>query len=478
MMLALLACVSVASAESAPQSDSTSWPAQRQTPAGAAACRWEPTAPAPIPEWHFTWKGARRFKTGLAVWASPAVAIVNGRPMAFIGGCDQTLHALDLLSKEQIWFKVTNGEIGDAPAVADVRGKPAVFWGSSDRYVYACVAETGERLWSRELVAPTASQAPALMSAPLVHDGILYICCFVFDKAVPTQQQNGWLFALDAEKGRLLWRHEIAQGPLNAPAGRMLNGRFTLFVAARKGLLQAYAVSARGPEFLWKYQMPHEVLACPALEENTERPLLFLGSKFGDLIALDAATGAKRWRRMTGNWIDNNACVVSMNGENVVVVGSHDYSVYALRAADGSLLWRRALGGEVYSAPCAFAFEGGTALAAASLDNHLYVLNGTDGKVITSFFTGQPVWDKVTKGETLWGSPAAVAAGDNSVLVHGSYNGSVYVLPVGGETSLRAKARSSAALWKGLGVVFGVFTLIILPATLLVARRPPDNPTR
>jgi len=128
---------------------------------GRAACAWDARPGAlPLREWHFQGKGERRYRRGLAVWASPAAAVVDGRPTAFIGGCDQTLYALDLENKERRWFKITNGEIADAPAVGTVDGRPVVFWGSADRYVYAHRADDGSCLWTRELVAPVGQIQP------------------------------------------------------------------------------------------------------------------------------------------------------------------------------------------------------------------------------------------------------------------------------------------------------------------------------
>jgi len=442
----------------------TIWPAQRGTASARGVCKWVSETPPPeIREWHFRHKSNRRYKTGLAVWASPAVAVVGGRPMAFIGGYDQTMHALDLAAKEECWAKITNGEICDAPAVGEVDGELVVFWGSADRSVYAYAAATGRRVWTRELVAGTSTMTWARLSAPLLHDGTLYVTCFAYDKALPRNMQKGWLCALDMRTGAERWRREVSQGPVGAPVGRRIGGRFIVFVAAQKGLLQALDCTGTEPRPVWTFQMPHEVLGSPAVEEDTERPLLFLGSKFGNLIAIDALTGREVWQRMAGNWIDNTASVGKVDGENIVVVGSHDYNLYAFRVADGAMLWRRHLGGEVFSAPVLFELEGRPAVAACALDNHLYVLDARSGTVITAFYTGQPIWDKVSKGETLWGSPVVFEAGSQTALVHGSFNDTVYVLPVLGETTLRARARSSAALWRGLGIVLVLFLGVVVP---------------
>jgi len=473
VLVAMLASPCGAGADLAEVPD-TLWPALRGTAEGRATCQWPASmSPPNVREWHFQSKSRRRYRPGLAVWASPAIALVGGRPMAFLGGYDQALHALDLVDKERKWFKITNGAIGAAPAVGQVNGRTVVFWGSADRTVYAHFALNGTRLWTRELVKPTNTMGEAEVSSPLLHDSKLYITCFVYDRALARNDQKGWLFALDMASGRVVWQLEATQGPLSSPVGREMDGRFVVFVAARRGLLQAFDVSGEQPTRLWSYQMPHEVLGSPAVEEGTERPLLFLGSKFGNLVALDARTGEERWKRMAGNWIDNSACIGMLEGERVVFVGSHDYNVYAFRAADGALLWRRHLGGEVYSAP-AFFFKGEPMLAVAALDNRVYVLNAKSGKVVTSYYTGRPIWDKVAKGETLWGSPAILAAGEQTAIVHGSFNDWVYVLPVTGECTLRAQVQSAAGLWYGLGIVLVLFLGIVMPILLILSRRNTD----
>ncbi|MBN1257846.1 MAG: PQQ-binding-like beta-propeller repeat protein [Planctomycetes bacterium] len=470
-MRALLAlCLIVAYALPARGGESP-WPALRGSCAGEAAITWQAPATAPaIREWHFKPLSDRRFQVGLPVWASPAVAIIDDRPVVYIGGYDQKLHALDLSQKTRLWFQITNGPILEAPAIGYLGNREIVFYSSADRSVYACDARTGRKLWTRELVAPSNTLGFCWLSAPFLHEGVLYITCFAYDRALARNAQSGWLVALEMRTGSEHWRREISQGFLSSPTGRIIAGRLHLYVAARKGLLQAFHASSEGLETLWSFQMAHEVLGSPVIETDGEQPRLFLGSKFGRLVALDAKTGEMLWKRMAGNWIDNTACVATVEGESMVLVGSHDYNLYAFRAHDGEMLWRKRFGGEVYSAPSFFYLKGEPLVAAASLDDHLYVLNARDGSVHSIFFTGQAVWDKVSKGETLWGSPVALEMEDDTVIIQGSYSGLVYTLPLLGECSLRSKMQAASTLWIGLGVMAALFLLIILPVLLLSTR--------
>jgi outer membrane protein assembly factor BamB len=412
------------------------------------------------------YKSGRRYETGLAVWASPALAIVAGHPMAFIGGYDQTLHALDLAEKTVIWRKITNAEIATAPAIGRIDGRDVIFWGSSDRTVYAYIAFNGKRLWTKELIPPSTTLDKVHISSPFLTDDKLYISCFAYDRSLPRNQQRGQLFCLDIKTGNILWKLDVSPGFLSSPVGFRLNGRLHIAIAARRGLLQCFDISGEVPRRVWSFQMPHEVLGSPVVTTDTSPALLFLGSKYGNLIAINAQTGEEIWQQMAGNWIDNTACIGEIDGQKIVYVGSHDYRIYAFDAITGETLWKRAVGGEVYSAPCFFRLQKKELIAVAALDNHLYVLDAKSGEIITSFFTGQPIWDKVSKGDTLWGSPAVLEAGDNTALVHGSFNDVVYVVPMVKESSLTAMARSSASLWWSLFVVFLIFVGVVLPIVI------------
>lgn len=441
------------------------WPALRGTAEGEASLFY--TGPKALNEWNYTYKSNRRYKPGLAVWASPALAIVGGHPMAFIGGYDQTLHALDLVEKRAIWRKITNGEIAASPAIGEIHGMDTVFWGSADRTVYAYTAFNGNRVWTTELVPPSSTLSAADISSPFLTDDRLYITCFAYDRSVARNQQQGRLYCLDLMSGEILWKIEICPGFLSSPVGYVLDGRQYIYVAARRGLLQCFDVTGPRPTKVWQYQMPHEVFGSPVITDiGPSLTMLFLGSKYGNVVAIDARTGKALWERMAGNWIDNTGCIGEINGEKVVFFGSHDYQVYAYQAKTGRLVWKRALGGEVYSAPCFFKMKGRPYLTASALDNHLYLLNGENGSIVTCFFTGNPIWDKLTKGENLWGSSGVFAAGENSVIVHGSFNDIVYVIPLGKDCSLRAMAYSQKSLWWGLLAVFLLFCVVVLPIVL------------
>ena len=472
MRLTLLLPIALCIPTVLPASPEDPWPAARRSAAGDA--NMQSNHPIEIPEWHYEWKAKQRYKPGQTVWASPALAMLDGRPIAFLGGYDQTLHALDLVNTRILWRRMTNAEIVAPPAVGYIRGRLAVFLASNDRTLYALDAQTGTTLWTRELEPARPTLGEAEMTAPLLFEERLYVGGFVYDRSIARNEQRGWLYVLHPEDGTLRARVEVSRGYVSEPIGFRIHGTPHVAICARKGLLQCFTVETATPQLRWTYQMPHEVMGAPAVWDQDDKPVLVLGSKFGNLIALDAATGRERWKRMAGNWFDNSACIGVVEGEPVVFAGSHDYNVYALRAADGHLIWRRALGGEIYSAPAFFHLEGRPHLLIAALDNHLHLLDARTGRIVTSYYTGRPIWDKINKGENRWGSPAVVEAGSYSVLIHGAFNNTVYVLPLGRPATLQARARSFRGLWLSLGAVALLF-FSALPLLYSPQNRNPSN---
>lgn len=73
-------------------------------------------------------------------------------------------------------------------------------------------------------------------------------------------------------------------------------------------------------------------LSSPALSEGT----VYFGSGDGNVYALDAASGALRWKFHTGNVVHASPAVA----HGTVYVGSWDSYFYALDAASGQERWR------------------------------------------------------------------------------------------------------------------------------------------
>lgn len=141
-------------------------------------------------------------------------------------------------------------------------------------------------------------------------------------------------------------------------------------------------IANTGPLHLqWAYSFGEriEVEAQPVISNE----VVYLGAMNGEMHALDAVTGAKRWIAQPGGPIAHTAAVAG----NRVYFGSLDGNVYALATSNGSLAWTFATGGPVVSAPTIV----GGQVYIGSNDGNLYALDANTGNKVWSVQTNGPV---------------------------------------------------------------------------------------
>ena len=118
-------------------------------------------------------------------------------------------------------------------------------------------------------------------------------------------------------------------------SGPVVEGN-VLYAVSTQGQLLAVELPPTGME-KWKFPANKEdgalggVYDTPFLTDNT----LYVGSYTGKILALDAATGAKRWEFTTGGPIIGRPIVA----QGVVLAGSSDGKLYALNAENGEPRW-------------------------------------------------------------------------------------------------------------------------------------------
>jgi len=141
---------------------------------------------------------------------------------------------------------------------------------------------------------------------------------------------NSDLLAFRADgdaRGRLAWRFRAGGTIFGQPAFDPQRRRI-YFGASDKRL---YALDGRGL-FLWSFLTGDNVATRPLVVND----LVIFGSEDGGVYALDADTGALRWRAEAG------AAVVSSParaGDQHIVIGTDDGQVLAYAIEDGEQLW-------------------------------------------------------------------------------------------------------------------------------------------
>jgi hypothetical protein len=142
------------------------------------------------------------YPTELPLGHSPTVVTVNGKLIAYVGGYDRKIHAIDTTNIvngiAQTLSGYTPHEAGAGfetnPLVIDVNGAPTIFAGNRDGKFYALDAVTGEKRWEYQ------TGGPILFSAAYKNNTLYFA------------SNDLYAYALNATTGELIWKSEKLPG--------------------------------------------------------------------------------------------------------------------------------------------------------------------------------------------------------------------------------------------------------------------------
>ena len=355
---------------------------------------------------------AWRFMTDGDVISSPTVI---GQTV-YVGSGDGRLYALDRNTGTQRWAFDAGNAIPSSPAV----GAGGVYVGTRDGQFVAVDATTGRERW-RFKTGP-------LMPWPWGHEsGDVYTSSPAFvDGVVYVGAGDGRVYAVDAASGKERWHAATTGRVRSSPAV----DESRVYVGSADG--RVYAFDRATGALRWKFDTEgvklesknfgydrRTVQSSPAVVDGT----VFVGARDGWLYAIDAATGAERWRfDHKISWVNTSPAVV----DGVVYAGSSDGQfVHAVDGASGKELWRTTTG-TTWSSPAV----AGDVLYVGDGQGRLHALDRKSGKLLWSFRTGSTVHSSPTP------------AGD--LVFVGSTDGAVYALRVSNTPVRRAVFFDSA----------------------------------
>lgn len=247
------------------------------------------------------------------------------------------------------WQFATRGRLLGSPVVAD----GLVLVGSEDHNLYAVESASGHLKWS-------CRTGGNITSTPAVANGKVYVLS-IDGKAYAVDEQTGkplWSFATGGES-----RANVAGMYGMLPAREVIPDVWDFYLsspAVADGMVYfgsgdhtIYALDAATGALRWKFVADGVVHASPSIRDGR----LFVGSEEGTFYSLDAATGALLWSQATGR--DATHFMMGIPGsaavaDGVVVFGSRDNFLYAFEAASGKPLWKLENGGSwVIASPAA-----------------------------------------------------------------------------------------------------------------------------
>ncbi len=299
---------------------------------------------------------------GGSIFNNPAAA--EGR--VYFGAMDKSFYCVSE-DGALLWRFPTNGLIASSPMLAQLPAGPSVLFGSYDGALYCLDAATGKERWKFQTQGEVYSQ-------PCLSDGVIYF-----------GSKDRHVYALDAATGKERWRFAANGAICSSPrvfaaetAGRpMAAGLALLCFGADSDSF--YALDAATGALRWKFDGHSDRYLKPASDSG----LVFFGSMDGNVYALALATGALAWRYPTGSGIATDVILA----DGILYAGSRDHCFYALRA-DSSLLWRFETP-DVIGHGCTVApGPEGAVVYFGGCDNNLYAVDAATGALRWKARTG------------------------------------------------------------------------------------------
>lgn len=179
----------------------------------------------------------------------------------------------------------------------------------------------------------------------------------------------GEFHCVERSRGDLIWKFNL---PDNAKRKGIRSSAAaagsTVVFGADDGIV--YALDTETGRLLWTYQTGASIMASPSIANDR----VFVGNLGGTLSALDIRTGVPVWKFDAGAGIYASAALT----DDLVLFGTTGGRFYALRADSGTVAWSTLLEGPVNSG----AVVSGDVAYVGTLKKYLFGLNIKDGAII------------------------------------------------------------------------------------------------
>ena len=217
---------------------------------------------------------------------------------------------------------------------------------------------------------------------------------------------EGFMQALDVQKGRLLWKHYTGEILSSAP----LWHKGVLFFAAPGKL---YALNAKTGKELWTHTVrlfKSEFFVKDMASPQVQAPYVYFKPGEGSLRAVNISQGRKRWSRKLSlpNKTFASAGSVIRLGKMCLYTAAADEGLYCIHKKTGNILWQSPLAshGDILLS--------GSLLFYPSIDGQILALRQK---------TGKTKWKHKTKEK-----PAGGLVLYKNTLIYTTYSGNLYFL--------------------------------------------------
>lgn len=211
--------------------------------------------------------------------------------------------------------------------------------------------------------------------SPLLYDQKLYI-----------GNTAGTFYCIARDDGSQNWKFELPSNTrLKGIRSSAAADSGTVIFGADDGCV--YALNAESGALRWKYETGSPVTASPLIAGRT----VYVGNRGGIIHAIDRASGVLRWRSDAGAPVTANAVPAGP----LIVLGTTAGTAFGLQMEDGKRVWTTELGGPVIAGGAL----AGNVVYMGTLKKEVFALSPRDGSV---------VWKAAVEGR-IRTSPASAA---------------------------------------------------------------------
>lgn len=196
-------------------------------------------------------------------------------------------------------------------------------------------------------------------------------------KTIYVASSDGYLYALDANDGKIHWRYDTGAAVVASP----VIAKERIIVASSNGSL--HALTQHGTK-VWDYSSTSPLVATPIVRNED----LLLSSMDGTVKFLNGADGTVRWTYRTDGPIVSSPEVL----ENLVLISSKDKCVHAVSIDRGWRQWVYQTQAPIVAGPLAST----DSVYAGSTDGTLYSLEAETGKLVWKYPTDKPIVSRGT----------------------------------------------------------------------------------
>ena len=293
-----------------------------------------------------------RFRTNGCVQSAPAV--MDGT--VYVGSDDGALYAVDAASGEEKWRSdISSDAIRSAPQVDG-----DLVYVTSGRALHAVDVGTGEVCW-QYMTGGQASATVAVDADCVYVGGSNLLRALDIEEGTKRWESSGYgltdfrwvvmagpmailgnagshVYAFDSVSRQRKWAARVPGGPVSGPSALF---DAVLYIGTKRG--EVHAIDTYNGVRKWLHTTGHPILSAPTAADGT----VYVGDDDARLSALDAATGEWKWRFTVSEPIRTSPAVAG----DTVYFGCDDGNVYAVDTDSGFERWWCATGRSVRSSP-------------------------------------------------------------------------------------------------------------------------------